>query len=192
MSVTPTFARVARKIGDCRLEKTLQQLAGNVETEIHNAGFVPKRANVRAEIKQLKAKTLSFEIALNRVSKRLLDLPLDASECLPAARQAMREITTLCDKTLSIIPAKGGVAKKPGRVTCALIVIEAWTFATGLTPGANNKAVQEICNDYWRACGGQPIGEDDPGNWRRSMTDALSNQGALRRYIRNELRLCTE
>jgi hypothetical protein len=37
----PTFASVALRIGDFRLEKALRELAVNVENDIHNANFVP-------------------------------------------------------------------------------------------------------------------------------------------------------
>jgi hypothetical protein len=77
-------------------------------------------------------------------------------------------------------------------MVCALIVIEAWTLAKGRTPGANNTTVQDICGDYWVACGGQPIGGGDPANWRLTMKAALSNKGALRRHIRDEIRQGTE
>lgn len=183
------FANIARKIGDPRLERTLEDLAANVRNEIHNAEFVSPRADVRDDVKRLKAEARRFEIALNKVSKRMLDLPAREIDCLPKARQAMRDVIALCDKTLSTTPAKGGRSKTPGRVTCALIVIEAWIFVHHEGPGANNVDAQEVCDDYWRACGGQAIGkESDPSNWRRPITDALSGQSALRRNIRDEIR----
>jgi hypothetical protein len=183
------FVSIARKIGDPRLEKTLEELAVNVKNEIHNAKFVSLRTDVRGDVKRLKADARRFEIALNNVSKRILDLPAREIDCLPKARQAMRDVVALCDKTLSTTSAKGGRSKAPGRVTSALIVIEAWVIVHQEAPGANNVDAQEVCDDYWRACGGQPIGkEGDPSNWRRPMIDALSSQGALRRYIRDEFR----
>jgi hypothetical protein len=185
----PSFASVARKIGDCRLENVLQQLASQVEIEIRNAEFVPLRAEVRSDVKQLKAETKRFENALNRVSRRsFMQLPVSKLEYLSQARQTIDDITALCDVTLSIHSSKGGVRKKPGRVTCAMIVVEGWAFVRGDPPGGNNRDVQEICDDYWRACGYETIGQGDPGNWRRTVTEALSNQGAMRRYIRYEIR----
>jgi hypothetical protein len=183
----PSFVDVARVIGDCRLEKALRELATTVETEIHNAGFVPLRADVRADVRRLKTEAKRFEIALNRVSKRSLELPIRESECLPAARQAMHNIVALCDKTLLIIPDKGGRVSKPGRITCAVIVIEAWAFVRGRAPSANNERVQEACDEYWRA-----IGKGGSSNWRRSITAARKNEGALRHYIRDEIRRCAE
>jgi hypothetical protein len=143
-------------------------------------------------VKALKTKASSFEKALNQISKRLLELPASAVESLPAARKVTRDIVALCDTALRNISAKGGRTKIPGRVTCALIVIEAWAFAKGKTPGANNSKTQEACEDYWRACGGQPVGKGEPGNWRLTMADALAKESALGRYIRNEIQRCTK
>src|SRR5262249_7333392 len=189
----PSFASVARKIGDRRLEKVFQHLAPNIKTEINNAKFVPLRAEVRNDVKRLKAETKRFETALNRVfERRLWGLPIevDVLGCLFPARQTIQDIIALCDTTLSITSAKGGVTKKPGRIICAMIVIEAWIFARDGSPGANNRIVQEICDDYWRACGYKTIGKGDPGNWRRTVTEALSllsNQGVvMRHYIQYE------
>jgi hypothetical protein len=190
----PSFASVADKIGNRALEKVLRQLASEVGKEIRFAKSTPLRAQVRSDLKRLKAETKRFESALNRVP--LLELPSSEIDCLPQARQTIHDIKALCDATLSIHSAKGGVRKKPGRVTCAMIVIEAWAYVRGDLPGSNNREVQEICDDYWGACGYETIGQGDPGNWRRTVTDALSKQGAMRRYIRHviseEIQRCTE
>ena len=186
----PTFASVARKIGDLRLEEALRKLAVNIKNEIHNADFVPLRAKVRSDVKRLKAEARRFEVALNRVSKLFLALPANESDCLPVARQAMCNVIALCDTALSITSPKGGVRKKPGRVTCALIVIEAWAFVHGRTPGHHNDFAQEACDDYWRACGGTR--EGDAGRWRRQITAARANKGAFRRYVHDEIRRCAK
>jgi len=128
----PSFASIAQAIGNPQLEATLVALSEWIETETHNAGFVPKRSEVRADLKKLKAKTKEFEIALNRVSKqRLLELPVSDHDALFLAERAIEAISKLCEDTVSSIPIKGGVTKKPGRVTCAMIVIKAWTIARG-------------------------------------------------------------
>jgi hypothetical protein len=139
----PSFASVARKIGgDYRLEKALKDLGASVvQPDIHNAGFVPRRADIRNDIKGLEAEAKRFETALNPVSKHILYMPVDADAKLLAARQAMRDITALCERTLSTISARGGAPERPGRVVCAIIVIEAWTFVRSRAPGANNKHV---------------------------------------------------
>jgi hypothetical protein len=186
-----TFASVARKIGNPRLEKVLAQRAADIETELHNAKFIRKPSNVRDSFKLLKGEAQHFEKALNKIS--LLDVPASAIGCLPVARKAVREVSALCDVALSDISVKRGAPKRPGRVTCALIVIEAWAFARGRLPGANNPKAQEACEDYWQAKFGLSIGkEDDPGNWRRTLKEALADRSAFRRYIRDEIRLEAE
>ena len=188
-----TFASVARKIGNPRLEKVLAQLAANVEADVPNAKSVSRRVDLRGDVGSLKKQAEGFERALSRISKgfRLLDLPLEANESLPNARKTIRDVAVFCDRALSMISGKAG-RSKPGRETCALIVIEAWSFVHGKPPGANNTKAQEACDDYWRAYGGPPIGKDDSGNWRRTLKHALAVRSALRRYIRDEIRLETE
>jgi len=180
---TPTFADVAEGIGARRLEKVLAQLAREVETEVHNAKFISRPADVRRDVERLKDESRRLEIALNRVSKRLLDLPVDASESLLRAREAIRDIVTLCDKSASIISAKPGRKRAPGKITCALIVIEAWASVRGKAPSANNEDAQEVCAAYWLACGGQPS-----ANWQRTLKAARADRSAWRKYIRDEIR----
>jgi hypothetical protein len=122
----------------------------------------------------------------------LLDISFSAIECLRVARKTTRDVSEVCDKTLSNISLKLGAPKRPGRITCALIVIEAWDFARGGPPGANNPKAQKACEDYWRAYGGPPIGKGEPGNWRKTIKDALADRSALRRYIRDEIRFEAE
>jgi hypothetical protein len=185
------FASVARKIGNRRLEKVLAQLAGNVATEVHSAKHIPKLSDVRNNLKLLQGEAQRFEKALSKIS--LLDIPSVAIECVRVARKTTRDVSALSEKVLSNISVNRAVPKRPGRVTCALIVIEAWAFARGRPPGANNTKAQEACEDYWRALGGPPIGkEGDPGIWRKTLKDALPDRSALRRYIRYEIQLEAE
>jgi hypothetical protein len=184
-----TFASVARKIGNRRLEKVLAQLAANVETEVHNAKHIPKLSDVRDTLKLLKGEAQRFEKALNKIS--LLDVPSAAIERLRVARKTTRDVSALYDNVLSNISVKRA-PKRPGRVTCALIVIEAWAFARGRPPGANNAKAREACEDYWRAYGGPPIGKSDADNWRKTIKDALADRSALRRYIRDEIQFEAE
>ena len=190
----PSFASVADKIGNRALEKVLRQLASDVKKEIRIAKSTPLRAQVRNDVKRLRAETRRFDTALKRIP--LMELPFSDIECLPQARQTIDDIKTLCDTMLSMHSAKGGARKKPGRVTCATIVIEAWACVRGDLPGGNNKDVQQVCDDYWRACGYETLGQGDPGNWRRTVTEALSKKSAMRRYIRHvisdEIHRCTE
>src|SRR6476620_10310037 len=94
------FPNVARFIakGEARwLASALSELATNVTTDIHNAEFVPLRKDVRADIKRLQTATKRFEHALDEVSKRLLELPVVESECLPNVRVAVGSVAALCE-----------------------------------------------------------------------------------------------
>src|SRR5271165_691518 len=145
--MSPTFASVARMVGDPQLEEALAALATSVKTEVHNAEFMDgeghKRSDFRADFERLKKEAARFEKAPNQASKQLLALPFCEIERLSAAKQAIHDIKALCDKALSINPAKRGRTEIPGRLTCALIVIEAWARAhNGRTPGHNNVEAQ--------------------------------------------------
>jgi hypothetical protein len=182
---TPSFASVAREIGKPRLQLALEELADDVRRQISLAGFVPLRSDVRKDVKQLRTDAERLDKTLTRLSKeRPLDLPFPRDLDLPHARQSIRSLVEWCDKSLSVIPAKGGAPKQPGRTTCAIIVIEAWTYAKGKAPRANNQTVHEICDEYWRACGNASLGE--PRNWRRSMDDALRH-GRSRRHYQDQI-----
>jgi len=185
----PSFASVANMIGDPRLADPLAQLAPEVKTEVDNAAFIPKPTEVKRDIERLSSEARRFEFALGRVSKRLLDLPTDADQSLKKAKEALTGIVELCNKSLANISPKRGSPKKPGRVTCALIVIEAFTLVKDRVPGANNPDVQSACEDYWQACGGHA---SDPANWRRTIKSALADQNPWRRHIRNQLRRGTK
>jgi hypothetical protein len=189
----PSFASIAVKIGDLRLEKALEELAPQAAIDTHNTEFMGqyhRRSDVRKAVKQLKAETKRFQIALNRVSQHLLELTIDDNDRLILAQNAVRDITALCEQALSRISPKGGTKKEPARVICAAIVVEAWTLARRKAPSASNKTLQQLCDDYWQACGQNSLG--DPRNWLRSIFEALSDQSAMRRYIRDAIRRSTE
>jgi hypothetical protein len=182
---SPSFASIAGKIGEPRLEWALEELADHLRREVRNASFVPLRSDVRKDVKQLRTDAERFDKTLTRLSReRLLALPFPRQLELRHTRQSIRKLVQWCDKSLSVISAKGGVRKHPGRTTCAMIVIEAWTYAKGKAPRANNQTVHKICDEYWRACGYASIGE--PRNWKRSMDEALRHR--LRRHYQNEIR----
>jgi hypothetical protein len=63
----PSFASVADKIGNRGLEKVLRQLASDVGKEIRFAKSTPLRAQVRSDVKRLKAETKRFENALEHI-----------------------------------------------------------------------------------------------------------------------------
>ena len=180
----PSFASVARRLGEPQLELTLEELADHVRREINFARFISLRSGVRKDVKQLRTDAERLGKTLSRLSKeRLLDLPFPRELELSRTRQSTHNLVEWCDKSLSVMSVKGGVRKQSGRTTCAIIVIEAWTHAKGKAPRANNQKVHEICDEYWRACGCQSIGE--PRNWRRSMDEALRHR--LRRHYQDQI-----
>src|SRR5262245_48689938 len=185
----PSFASVANMIGDPRLAAPLAQLKQEVRPEVHNAGFITKPKGVKRDIEWLRRDARRFEIALSRVSKRLIDLPMDTDQSLKKAHEALSDIVELCNKSLQTISTTSGAPRKPGKVTCALIVIEAFTFAKDRVPSANNSSVQSACEDYWQACGGHA---SDLANWRRTITAALKDQSPWRRHIRDKIWQGTE
>jgi hypothetical protein len=176
----PSFASVAHTIGEPRLVRALEELAHQVRIDIHNAKFVRKRSEIRSSVKKLKADARRFYRTMERV--RTFELPFHD---LRNVRRETRDVIDWCDRSLRVVSAKAGVGKKPGRAICAMIVIEAWAFIHGKTPGANNPKVQEVCDEYWLACGYGSVG--DPRNWRTSMADALASHSRLRLFIRDEI-----
>src|SRR5262245_41971900 len=183
----PSFASVANMIGDPRLAAPLAQLKREVRTEVHDAAFIPKATGVKRDIERLRREARRFEIALSRVS-RLIDLPTDADQSLKKASEALSDIAELCNKSVQFSP-KRGAPRKPGRVTCALVVIEALALVKGKAPAAKSPTAQSACEEYWRCCGGKA---GDPANWRRTIWIALADQSAWRRHIRDEIWKGTE
>src|SRR5215469_7857475 len=87
----PSFASVAREIGEPRLELVLAQLARRVRIDIHNSKFVRKRSEIRSSVKKLKADARRFCRTMERV--RTFELPfhdlresLITSSALPQKR----------------------------------------------------------------------------------------------------------
>jgi hypothetical protein len=182
-----SFAGIARRLGEPRLELALEELADHVRREINFARFISLRSDVRKDVQQLRTDAERLDKTLSRLSKeRLLDLPFPRELELP--HQSIHNLVEWCDKSLSVMSSKGGVRKQSGRTTCAIIVVEAWTYARGKAPRANNQKVHEICDEYWRACGCQSIGE--PRNWRRSVDDAL-RQDRLRHHYQDQIQRYT-
>ena len=114
---------------------------------------------------------------------------MDTDQSLKKAREALSDIVELCNKSLQTISTTSGAPRKPGKVTCALIVIEAFTLVKDRVPSANNSSVQSACEDYWQACGGHA---SDLANWGRTITTALKDQSAWRRHIRDKIWQGTE
>jgi hypothetical protein len=184
----PSFSSIARAIGDPRLEPALQNLSECViEREIKLKNRLHLRSEIREALTELRKKATEFETAIDRVSKVILELPV-VDGCLPslaAARQALHPLVAYSDKALSMISPKGGARKKPGLVSCAMIVIEAWASVHGSTPGHDNETAQEICADYWLASTGIPA--DGEYMWSRHIRTASKEQSNLRHFIRDQV-----
>jgi hypothetical protein len=173
------FVCVAQAIGDERLAGVLRELGRDINTDISNADFVVRRADLRADLKGLLHSAKEFERARKRLSgMRLLDLPLGADRLLLDAKRTVRDTIAFCDRALARISAKGGRPPKAGRTLCATIIIEAWTHTRGREPGDNSVALQEICDRYWIACGQTSlIGQSgEPANWRRVIASARKSR----------------
>ncbi len=82
--------------------------------------------------------------------------------------------------------------RKPNvrRAVCAAVVVEAWRLLHGKAE-PRSVPLMEACDEYWRACGGEQIGEtDDPGNWRRPIEQASATRG--HDWIRSVLLLAVQ
>jgi hypothetical protein len=179
------FADVAKLIGDLRLAVPLAELASEIKTELHNASVMPQplAAEIRKNLEQLRSATRRFQNALNQVSSHLIELPPAVDfKPLKLAGDATPEILVMCDKALAV-HRKSGKWREPGKLTCALIVIEAWAFVKGEPPGHNNEDAQEACEAYWLACTGQTS-----TTWQWPLKLARANKTGLRRVIRNKIR----
>jgi hypothetical protein len=144
----------------------------------------PKESKTRENIKQLEKVAKRFEAALNRFSGQLMNLPFDLLGEISAARSATRDIQASCKQAL-LRHAKDGRPRSPGRVTCALVVIEGWIAVNGSAPGHNHRTLQEVCDQYWFACGGK---SDEAGNWSGHLRTAKKTQSKNRDSIRREIR----
>jgi hypothetical protein len=69
-----------------------------------------------------------------------------------------------------------GRPRSAQRDICAAVIVEAWKIIHGRYEPRSGK-LQEACNEYWRACGGEPIGEtEDIDNWRRPAERAATGE----------------
>src|SRR5262249_59300128 len=70
---------------------------------------------------------------------------------------------------------KKSVGRPPDtqREICAAVVVEAWKLTRGKAE-PHSLHLRKACSDYWLACGGKHVGEDDPDNCRRPIERALA------------------
>jgi hypothetical protein len=196
------FADVATELvrGDAPPEWLTRALSGFART-VATTGLTQERdpfcKEVRSRFRRVQAAASKVDRALDGIQDGLLWMTAKDIDAFPAIRQALRKTDEMSNRALKNIPSGGRtrarrMAGPTARVTCAIVVIEAWTALYGEPRGAHNDKIGEICEKYWRACGGPQTGKDgDPGNWRRRMKEALADQSALRRYVHSELQCWT-
>ena len=179
------------------LTRALMEFARTVATIGLTQERDPLCKEVRSRFLRVQAAASEMDRALNGIGDGWLWIQSRDIDDFPAIRQALRKAVEMSDRALKSIPSRGRrrarrLAGPTARVACAIVVIEAWTALHGKPRGSHNDSIGEICEKYWRACGGPPTGKDgDPGNWRRPMKEALADQSALRRYVHSELQRWT-
>ena len=180
------------------LTRALMELARTVATIGLTEEGDPLCKDVRNRFLRVQAAASEMDRALNGIFRDgWLWIPSRHIVDFPTIRQALRKAVEMSDGALKSIPSGGRrrarqMAGPTARVACAIVVIEAWTALHGKPRGSHNDSIGEICEKYWRACGGDRTGkEGDPGNWRRPMKEAFADQSALRRYIHGELQRWT-
>jgi hypothetical protein len=179
------------------LTPALKKLAYTVAMTGHTQENDPSCKEVRSRFLRVKAAASEMERALDGVGEGWLWSNSKDSYDLRAIRPALGKAVEISDAALKNIPSRGRkrarrVGGPSARVTCAIVVIEAWTALHGKPRGAHNDSIGAICEKYWRACGGDRTGKvGDPGNWRRPMKEAFADQSASRRYIHSELQRWT-
>jgi hypothetical protein len=112
---------------------------------------------------------------------------LPAFERLPAGLQCPSDVALVLyglpkiRKDLARLrQSKQGRRPVVGREICAAVIVEAWKIIHGKAE-PRSLQLQQACDDYWRACGGAPIG--DVENWRRSVERALATDHSWVRSI---------
>ena len=176
--------------------RALDELARQVAIAGLSEEGDPLCKEIRSRFLRVQAAANEMDRALNGIRDGLLWMMSKDIGDFPAIRQALRKAIEMSNGALKDIPRGGRkrarrLAGPTARVICAIVVIEAWTALRGKPRGSHNTSIGEICEKYWRACGGPRTGkEGDPENWRRPMKEALADQSSLRRYVHNELQRC--
>ena len=166
-----------------------------IKEAIDNDKKTPKRTDVRRRFAQVRRAVSEFEKKLNAIKFDFawVWLSLEDHEDLAAVRRSLRDVDGMMERAAEKISAGGGRKRATlyplsAREICACVVVDAWTLEHGKPPGESNGRIQQICEEYWQACGGPQIGaESDPGNWRRIVAKVLASNNAMRRSIRRRL-----
>jgi hypothetical protein len=95
-----------------------------------------------------------------------IQYPEDVAVVLDALPRIKKDLDRLGRKQIGRTP-------DTQREICAAVVLEAWKIIHS-RPEPRSRHLLEACRDYWRACGGEQIGDwDEPENWRRTVKRAL-------------------
>jgi hypothetical protein len=168
------------------LEEALKGLSTIVAERIRRDAEFSEPIDVRDDVELLKKRAIDFKEALDNVSKRQRQLDPENIEYIPVARNMADKMIDLCLDTLQITVVSRGRPSQPGRLICAVIVVELWAAVRGKAPSANNPKAQEACRGYWIACGCEPI----KTGWKRTIDAARLSP--LRDWIRGEIRRMAE
>jgi hypothetical protein len=182
-----SFSLLAKKMGGgAHHAAALRKLSRDVKIEVENASIMPRNSEARTALKKLRMECDRFAFALKRLDAwMLLYLPMDDCGITDKARCDIEALRVMCDNALSMNPPQHG-NRKPGMVTCALIVCEVWASTHKRAPGHNNDRAHEACETYWGACG-QPRSKA-VGRWEHYLKRArLSRQSGRYPWIRQEV-----
>jgi hypothetical protein len=181
---TPTpnpFARVARIIA--KGEPSPEWIVRGLE---QFSDMVGRRSSLRPkQAERALAETHEAAKALMRY------LPL--YQHLPTGFGCPDEVTVVLGALPKIVKDLERVnRKKPSgrpldvrREICAAVIVEIWKLIHGEAE-PRSEQLQQACNEYWRACGGEQIGDtEDPENWRRTAKRA--SDGANEGWVRSIL-----
>lgn len=109
------------------------------------------------------------------------NLPLGMQS--PDASAALAILPRIRELLDPIGPKKRGRPLDVRKIICASVMIEICTIVHKNAP-ARSERLQDACDMYWRAGGGEAIGGyDAPGNWRRPLARALKQERAWIRKI---------
>src|SRR5262245_28163392 len=118
------------------LTRALLEFQRTVATRGFSEEHDPLCKEARSRFLSVKAAASELDRALNGIQDRLLWMPVKDTCALAAIRQAIRNAIEMSDRALERIPSGGRrrarrMVGPTARVTCAIVVIEAWTALHG-------------------------------------------------------------
>src|SRR5262249_15165759 len=129
------------------LTRALMELARTVATIGFTEEGDPFCKEVRSRFRRVQAAASKMDRALDGIRDGLLWMTANKDiDAFPAIRQALRKADEMSDRALKNIPSGGRkrarrMAGPTARVTCAIVVIEAWTALHGEPRGAHNDKI---------------------------------------------------